>query len=199
VKLIAVSKKQPVDKIRTAIAAGQRAFGENYAQEALDKIAALKDEDVEWHFIGPIQSNKTRLLAAHFAWVHSVCRLDIAQRLNDQRPSSLAPLNICLQINTSGEASKSGVSVDEAHDLAHAIVSLPHLKLRGLMTIPAPCDDFDEQRRPYHQLQDLFLSLHQQGILIDTLSMGMTNDFEAAIAEGATMIRVGTAVFGERE
>ena len=198
VQLLAVSKTRPVEDIRVAMASGQRAFGENYLQEAVDKIHALAGSNAEWHFIGPIQSNKTRDIAAHFDWVHSVDRLKIAQRLDEQRPADLAPLNICIQVNTSGEASKSGVAPGEVLELARAIVQLPRLKLRGLMTIPAPEENVEKQRLPFRQLADLQQQLRQAGIDTDTLSMGMTDDMEAAIAEGATMVRIGTAIFGTR-
>jgi len=183
-----------------AHAAGQRAFGENYLQEALDKIAALKDRapDIEWHFIGPIQSNKTRPIAENFAWVHSVDRLKIAQRLSEQRPAALAPLNICIQVNVSGEASKSGCAPQDLPALAHAVAALPGLRLRGLMAIPEPASSEAEQRRPLRQLRELAEQLRAEGLALDTLSMGMSADLAAAIAEGATMVRIGTAIFGER-
>lgn len=195
VQLLAVSKTQPADAIRQASAAGQRDFGENYLQEALEKQAGLSDLPLIWHFIGPIQSNKTKLIAEHFDWVHSVDRLKIAQRLSEQRPPELAPINICLQVNVSGEASKSGCDPQDVPELAQAIAALPRLHLRGLMTIPEPTDDPAEQRAAFSRLRQL------QGELdldLDTLSMGMSQDLEAAIAEGATWVRIGTALFGAR-
>ncbi|MDZ7804809.1 YggS family pyridoxal phosphate-dependent enzyme [Thiohalophilus sp.] len=198
VRLLAVSKTRPIDDLRAALVAGQTCFGENYLQDALPKIAALADEPIEWHYIGPIQSNKTREIAEHFAWVHSVDRLKIARRLGEQRPAHLPPLNLCLQINTSGEASKSGIAPDEALELARALADLPHLQLRGLMTIPAPAEDFEQQRMPFRRLRELYDQLNGQGLALDTLSMGMTGDMEAAIAEGSTMVRIGTAIFGAR-
>jgi len=199
VMLLAVSKTFPAAAVREAYAAGQRAFGENYVQEALDKIEALRDLNPEWHFIGPIQSNKTRVIAENFSWVYGVDRLKIAQRLSEQRPPDLPALNICLQVNVSGEASKSGVDPADAADLAREVSMLPHLKLRGLMAIPAPADDVNAQRLPFAQLRELALAISAQGIALDTLSMGMSHDFAAAIREGATIIRVGTAIFGTRE
>jgi pyridoxal phosphate enzyme (YggS family) len=201
VHLLAVSKTFPVDDIRTAFAAGQRAFGENYVQESLSKIEALADlrAKIEWHFIGPLQSNKTRPVAEHFDWVHSVDRLKIAQRLSEQRPDTLPPLNVCLQVNVSGEESKSGVALDEAPDLAHAIAALPHLRLRGLMSIPEPADDLEKQREPHRRLRTLFDTLVEKGLELDTLSMGMSSDIEAAVLEGATIVRIGTAIFGKRD
>lgn len=199
IALLAVSKTFPAAAVREAYAAGQRAFGENYVQEALDKIADLRDLPLEWHFIGPIQSNKTRVIAENFAWVHSVDRWKIAQRLSEQRPLELPPLNICLQVNVSGEESKSGVAPHEALELAREVGKLPHLKLRGLMAIPAPADDEAAQRKPFAQLRELSQEIAAQGIALDTLSMGMSHDFVAAIHEGATIIRVGTAIFGNRD
>lgn len=198
VKLLNVSKTRPIEDIQAAIAANQHSFGENYLQDALPKIAALSEAGIEWHFIGPVQSNKTLQIAQHFDWVHSIDRLKIARRLSEQRSKTQAPLNICLQVNSSGENSKSGVSAEEALVLAHEINTLPHLSLRGLMTIPASCDDFEEQRRPFRLLRELKEELNSQGLQLDTLSMGMTNDMEAAIAEGSTMVRIGTAIFGAR-
>lgn len=197
VKLLAVSKTRAIAEIREALAAGQTAFGESYVQEAMEKIAALANLPVEWHFIGPIQSNKTAQIAAHFAWVHSVDRLKIAQRLNDQRGGRV-PLNICIQVNTSGETSKAGVHEKELEALAGAIRQLPHLRLRGLMTIPAPEADPVKQRQPFRKLKTCLDKLNRLGMGLDTLSMGMTDDLEAAIAEGATIVRIGTAVFGSR-
>ncbi|MEI7843931.1 MAG: YggS family pyridoxal phosphate-dependent enzyme [Gallionellaceae bacterium] len=199
VHLLAVSKTFPAESVREAYSAGQRAFGENYVQEAVDKINALHDLSLEWHFIGPIQSNKTRDIAENFSWVHGVDRLKIAQRLSEQRPTDLPPLNICLQVNVSGEASKSGVSPAEVIALTRAVTQLPRLKLRGLMAIPAPSDDFELQRLPFAQLRALLQEITAQGITLDTLSMGMSHDFAAAIKEGATIVRIGTAIFGKRD
>jgi len=199
VQLLAVSKTQPASKVAEAIAAGQHAFAENYLQEALEKQLALQDEPLTWHFIGPIQSNKTRQIAAHFQWVHTVERLKIAQRLNDQRPDELPPLNILLQVNLSGEASKSGVSLAELPALAASVNVLPRLHLRGLMAIPAPETDFVRQRAAFRPLSLARDALLQAGYTDCTeLSMGMSQDFVAAIAEGATMIRIGTDIFGPR-
>ena len=198
VALIAVSKTQPADAIREAHAAGQRAFGENYLQESLKKIAELADLSLEWHFIGPIQSNKTRPIAENFAWVHGVDRLKIAQRLSDARPAGLPLLNICIEVNVSGEESKGGVEPNEVQALADAIVQLPGLKLRGLMAIPAPTNDIALQHQQFRMLRELMESLKQHGLALDTLSMGMSEDFPAAIAEGATIVRIGTAIFGPR-
>lgn len=198
VQLLAVSKTFPAGYIRSAMEAGQRAFGESYLQEALEKINTLTDPRPEWHFIGPIQSNKTRKIAENFDWVHAVERLKIAQRLSEQRPPSLPPLNICLQVNTSGEQSKSGVTLEQLPQLAATVATLPHLQLRGLMTIPAPCDDFAQQRLPFRLLHEAFTALNRDGYGLDTLSMGMSNDMEAAIAEGSTLVRIGTALFGGR-
>lgn len=200
VTLLAVSKMQPAPAVRDAFAAGQRAFGENYVQEALDKIAALADlrARIEWHLIGPLQSNKTRVVAEHFDWVHSVDRLKVAQRLSEQRPGHLPPLSVCLQVNISNEASKSGAVPAEVHELAHAVASLPRLSLRGLMAIPEPVGDFEAQRAPHRALRELQQLLVRDGLPLDTLSMGMSADLEAAVAEGATLVRVGTAIFGTR-
>jgi hypothetical protein len=196
--LLAVSKTRPASDILALYQSGQRRFGENYLQEALQKIAQLDGYDIEWHFIGPIQSNKCRDLARHFSWVHSVERLKIAQRLSEQRPAELPPLNICLQVNVSGEASKSGCSLDELPRLAAAVASLPRLQLRGLMTIPAPCDDPERQRLPFRTLREALERVRGEGLALDTLSMGMSADLGAAIAEGATLVRIGTALFGSR-
>ncbi|WP_313407375.1 YggS family pyridoxal phosphate-dependent enzyme [Stutzerimonas kunmingensis] len=196
VGLLAVSKTQPAAAIREAAAAGIRDFGENYLQEALDKQAELSDLPLAWHFIGPIQSNKTKSIAEHFDWVHSVDRLKIAQRLSDQRPTALPPLNICLQVNVSGEASKSGCAPEELPQLAQAVAAMPHLRLRGLMCIPAPSEDPAEQRAAFARLRALRDELP---LTLDTLSMGMSQDLEAAIAEGATWVRIGTALFGARD
>jgi hypothetical protein len=199
VQLLAVSKTFPAEAVREAYLAGQRAFGENYMQEAVNKINALRDLPLEWHFIGPIQSNKTRDIAENFLWVHGVDRLKIAQRLSEQRPADLPPLNICLQVNVSGEESKSGVAPAEVLSLALQIEQLPQLKLRGLMAIPAPVDGVEQQRKPFAQLRELSQLLIKNGVAVDTLSMGMSHDFVAAIQEGATIIRVGTAIFGRRD
>lgn len=196
VHLLAVSKTQPAEAIRQACQAGLHDFGENYLQEALEKQADLADLPLTWHFIGPIQSNKTKAIAEHFDWVHSVDRLKIAQRLSDQRPESLPPLNICLQVNVSGEASKSGCEPQDVPQLAQAIAALPRLRLRGLMAIPEPTDDPTEQRAAFARLRHLQAELQMD---LDTLSMGMSQDLEAAIAEGATWVRIGTALFGARD
>lgn len=198
VTLLAVSKTFPADAVRAACAAGQRQFGENYVQEALDKIAELADlrTQIEWHLIGPLQSNKTRPVAAAFDWVHSVDRLKIAQRLSEQRPAELPPLNICIQVNVSGEASKSGCTPDDLPALAAAISALPRLKLRGLMAIPEPTEDRAEQDAAFAAVQKLQASLD---LPLDTLSMGMSHDLESAIAQGATWVRIGTALFGARD
>ena len=201
VELLAVSKTQPAEAVRAAHAAGQRAFGENYVQEALDKIAALADlrSELTWHLIGPLQSNKTRVVAESFDWVHSVDRLKIAERLNDQRPAHLPPLNVCLQVNISGEPSKSGLTPTQVLSLACAVDALPRLRLRGLMAIPEPAADLAAQRAPHAALRALFEDLKASGLSrLDTLSMGMSADLEAAVLEGATIVRVGTAVFGAR-
>ena len=198
VALLAVSKTFSAAVVREAYEAGQRAFGESYVQEALEKIAALRDLALEWHFIGPIQSNKTRAIAENFSWVHSVDRLKIAERLSAQRPQNLPLLNVCMQVNVSGENSKGGVAPDELAELAQAVARLPHLSLRGLMAIPAPVDGLAEQRKPFARLRELMQQLDAQGLKLDTLSMGMSHDLEAAVLEGATIVRVGTAIFGER-
>lgn len=200
VALLAVSKTFPAQDVRAAHVAGQRAFGENYVQESVEKIDALADlrASLEWHFIGPLQSNKTRPVAERFDWVHSVDRLKIAQRLSEQRPASMAPLNVCLQINVSGEASKSGVAPQEAARIAHEIAALPNLRLRGLMSIPELETTLEAQRAPHRVLRELFDALRASGLALDTLSMGMSADLEAAVLEGATIVRIGTAVFGAR-
>lgn len=198
VQLIAVSKTFPADAVREAWAAGQRAFGENYVQEFADKVAALHDLAVEWHFIGPIQSNKTRTVAECAHWVHSVDRLKIAERLSAQRPDTLPPLNVCLQINVSGEDSKSGCEPDEAAGLAVAIAGLPRLRLRGLMCIPEPTEDHGRLKKQFALLRSIGEQLGSRGLVLDTLSMGMSADLELAIGEGATMVRVGSAIFGAR-
>ena len=198
VTLLAVSKTKPAALIEAASAAGQRCFGENYAQEAVEKAEALKHLNLEWHFIGPIQSNKTRGLATHMDWIHTVEREKIARRLNDQRPDGMAPLNICLQVNISGEASKAGILPTEVLNLADAISVLPRLRLRGLMAIPAPSEGIDAQRKPFKALKDLWEELKDTYPELDTLSMGMSGDLEAAVLEGATIVRIGTDVFGAR-
>jgi pyridoxal phosphate enzyme (YggS family) len=198
VSLLAVSKTQATEKILIALSAGQNQFGESYLQEALPKITALADQNIIWHFIGPLQSNKTKKIAENFSWVHSVCDLKIAQRLNSQRPSHLPPLNICLQINTSEEASKSGASIDEAEKLIPEIANLPHLRLRGLMAIPAIKKNFQEQRAEFKKLRLLAENFSGKGFYFDTLSMGMSDDVEAAIAEGSTLVRIGAKIFGSR-
>lgn len=200
VTLMAVSKTRPAQAIRAAAAAGVRDIGESYLQEALEKQGELTDcSELCWHFIGPIQSNKTRAIAEHFQWVHSVDRLKIARRLSEQRPAVLPAMNICLQVNISGEASKAGASVGELPELARAVAALPGLELRGLMAIPAPSDEFAAQRAAFAQLHRLFESLRAQHSTLDTLSMGMSGDLEAAVAEGATIVRVGTDIFGLRD
>ena len=199
IALIAVSKTWPADKIAEAHACGQNAFGESYVQEAVAKIARLAQLPLEWHFIGPIQSNKTRDIAEHFHWVHSVDREKIAMRLDGARPAGLPPLNVCIQVNVSGQASKSGVAQGDELALARAVTALPQLRLRGLMAIPEPTPDAGLQRRRYARLRELKDGLAAAGIALDTLSMGMSDDLEAAILEGATMVRVGTAIFGQRK
>jgi PLP dependent protein len=200
VRLLAVSKTFPASDVRAAFNAGQRAFGENYVQESVAKIAELGDlrSEIEWHFIGPLQSNKTRVVAENFDWVHSIDRLKIAERLSDQRAEDAAPLNVCLQVNVSGEASKSGVAPEEALALARAIAALPRLTLRGLMAIPEAAATLDEQRAPHRRLRALIDALRADGLELDTLSMGMSADLEAAVLEGSTMVRIGTAIFGSR-
>lgn len=201
VTLLAVSKTFPSDTVREAVACGLRRFGENYVQEAVEKIQSLEDlrEQLEWHLIGPLQSNKTRVVAEHFDWVHSVDRLKIAERLSAQRPAHLPPLQLCLQVNISGEESKSGLAPAQVREVAHQVAALPHVKLRGLMAIPEPAADPDAQRRPHRALRELMDALNREGLALDTLSMGMTADLEAAILEGATIVRVGTAIFGKRD
>jgi pyridoxal phosphate enzyme (YggS family) len=199
VSLLAVSKTWPAAAIREAWQAGQRAFAESYLQEALDKLEGLRDLPIEWHFIGPLQSNKTRAVAENFAWLHTIDRAKIAQRLSEQRPSELPPLNVCLQINVSGEASKSGVAPGEVAELARAVAGLPRLALRGLMCIPEATDNVGLQRSRFAQMRELLHVLNAElGLSMDTLSMGMSDDLESAVAEGATMVRVGTAIFGVR-
>ncbi len=199
VQLLAVSKKKPVGDILQAVAAGQRAFGENYVDEAVEKILQINDTSLSWHFIGAIQSRKTALIAEHFQWAHGVDRLKVAKRLSEQRPEHLPPLNICLQINVDNEASKAGISINELPELAAHCSSLKGLKLRGLMAIPTPHDAMSEQRIAFAQLRLALESLQTTYPELDTLSMGMSADMEAAIAEGSTMVRIGTAIFGARE
>lgn len=202
VMLLAVTKTWPPDYVRAAAAAGQRSFGESYVQESLPKMAALADLGLEWHFIGPLQSNKTRLVAERFAWVHSIERLKVAERLSAQRPDSLPPLNVCVEVNVSGEDSKSGCTPEQAPALCRAVAALPKLRLRGLMAIPEPTDRpapaESLARRRFAQVRVLKDELVAEGLALDTLSMGMSHDMEAAILEGATIVRVGTAIFGER-
>ena len=212
VTLLAVSKTFGADQVLAAVAAGQRAFGENYLQEAVDKMAVVNasmhrvsstDVVLEWHFIGPIQSNKTRSIAANFDWVHAVDREKIAQRLSDQRPHQLPPLNICLQVNISGENSKSGLAPDQVLVTANVVASLPRLKLRGLMAIPEPTDDMTKQRATFRRMRDIFVQIREplrtRGLELDTLSMGMSDDMVTAIEEGATIVRIGSAIFGKRD
>jgi hypothetical protein len=206
VRLLAVSKTHPPARIAEAYGAGQRAFGENYVQEALEKmetLAALLGREgagaLEWHLIGPLQSNKTRAAAERFDWVQSVDREKIARRLSEQRPAALAPLNVLIEVNLSGEPSKSGIAAEAAAGLAHAVAALPRLRLRGLMSIPAPSSDKARQRAAFRAVRELFERLRAEGLELDTLSMGMSDDMEAAIEEGATMVRIGTAIFGPRE
>ena len=203
VALVAVAKTKPASLIRAAWEAGQRQFGENFVQEAVQKLDELSrlsgPGGIEWHFVGALQANKSRTVAERFDWVHTVDRLRIARRLSDQRPAWLPPLNVCLQVNVSGEASKSGVEVAEVAELASAVAELPRLRLRGLMTIPRPCIGLDEQRAALRPLVEAYERLCTSGLSLDTLSMGMTDDLEAAVAEGSTMVRIGTAVFGPRE
>jgi pyridoxal phosphate enzyme (YggS family) len=198
VRLLAVSKTWPLSCVVDAADAGQRAFGENYVQEGIDKIASISGRNLEWHFIGPLQSNKTKPVAEHFDWVHSIDRLKVAERLATQRPLYLPPLQVCVQVNVSGEASKSGCSPEDALALCRAVAALPGLQLRGLMAIPEPVDDPQAQRRPFRQLRQLSEQIRAAGLPLDTLSMGMSHDLEAAVAEGATIVRIGTAIFGER-
>ena len=200
VTLLCVGKTFPPAALREAFEAGERCFGENFVQEGIDKIAALADlrQAIEWHLIGPLQSNKTRVVAEQFEWVHSIDRLKTAQRLSQQRPAHLAPLQVCLQVNISAQASKSGVAPAELAGLAHAVAGLPRLRLRGLMAIPEPAADSERRRAPYRALRGLRDALGASGLALDTLSMGMSDDLEAAIAEGATLVRVGSAIFGAR-
>ncbi len=198
VSLLAVSKTKPIEDIYAAMDGGQIDFAENYVQEAVNKIIKINDSRLIWHFIGPIQSNKTREIAKHFQWVHSLDRLKIAQRLNAMRPAQLPPLNICIQVNISEEPSKSGVPPNALAELLEACADLPKLRLRGLMALPAPCNDYEQQRIPFQQLGQLLNKLQLSRPMLDTLSMGTTHDMEAAIAEGTTMVRIGTAIFGPR-
>jgi len=200
VTLLAVSKTVSPERVREAFEAGQHAFGENYVQEGLDKIAALGDlrSRIQWHFIGPLQSNKTRPVAEQFDWVHAIDRLKIAERLSAQRPAAMAPLQVCIQVNISREDTKSGVRPEDVLALAQAVAALPNLRLRGLMAIPAPAGDLAAQRQPFAALRGLLDQLRQSGLQVDTLSMGMSADMNAAIAEGATLVRIGTAIFGAR-
>jgi hypothetical protein len=199
ITLVAVSKTKPAEQVAEALDHGQRDFGENYLQDALAKIDTLADREPLWHFIGDIQSNKTRDIASHFAWAHAVDRFKIARRLSEQRPDDMPALNLCIQVNIDGEASKSGLAPDAVAELAERIAELDNVKLRGLMAIPAPADDPDAQRRPFAALRELMQTLNADGHALDTLSMGMSADLEAAIAEGATHVRVGSAIFGARE
>ena len=200
VTLLVVTKTYGPEAVREAFEGGERRFGENYVQEGVDKIAALAElrSSIDWHLIGPLQSNKTRVVAEQFDWVHSVDRLKIAQRLSEQRPTHLPPLQVCLQVNISGEASKSGVMPAEVAELARAVAVLPRLRLRGLMAIPEPAASFDAQRAPHRALCELMHTLQAEGLALDTLSTGMSADLEAAIAEGATLVRIGSAIFGQR-
>jgi pyridoxal phosphate enzyme (YggS family) len=199
VQLLAVSKRHPIEAIQEAFKAGQTAFGESYVQELIKKAEALHEFNIEWHFIGPIQSNKTKQIAETASWVHTIDRLKIAQRLNDQRPENLPPLSVCIQINISNEDSKSGIKGDELNILAEQIAKMPRLQLRGLMAIPAPESDFEEQRKTFAKITALKDQLNQNGHHLETLSMGMSGDMKAAIAEGATIVRIGTAIFGIRD
>jgi len=198
IQLLAVSKTRPAEDIRAALEAGQHCFGESYLQEAIEKIQQLTDTQAQWHFIGRIQSNKTKIIAEHFDWVHGLCSFKHAQRLNDQRPDNLPSLNVCLQINLSNEASKAGINPEDAAELAHSIQALPRLQLQGIMTLPAPAKTLEQQRHPFQALRKLRDTIKTNELPLDTLSMGMSNDLEAAIAEGATIVRVGTAIFGPR-
>jgi len=202
IQLMAVSKTFDAEAVLAAVQAGQRVFGENYLQEALDKIEAVRglapDVPLQWHFIGPIQSNKTRPIAEHFDWAHAVDREKIAHRLSEQRPPALPPLNVCLQVNVSREDSKSGLAPDEVAGVAHQVAQLPRLRLRGLMAIPAPTDDVARQRAAFAQVRAVWEALRADGLALDTLSMGMSGDMGAAIAEGATIVRIGSAIFGAR-
>lgn len=199
VSLLAVSKTRTVDEIMVAVSIGQQHFGENYCQEAVKKIETINDPNLIWHFIGPIQSNKTRDIAKHFNWVHTVDRIKIARRLDEMRPDEFPPLNICIQINTSGESSKSGITLDDVDDFLEALKPFKRLKIRGLMSLPAPSNGFDEQRQSFSTLNKKFQTLKLSNPEFDTLSIGTTQDMVAAIAEGATIVRIGTALFGPRD
>jgi len=200
VRLLAVSKTKPAEDVAAAFAAGQRAFGENHLQDALGKLdhPALAGLALEWHFIGPLQSNKTRPVAERFQWVHSLDRLKVARRLSEQRPAGLGPLDVCIQLNISAQASKSGIDEGDLAAFADAVADLPRLRLRGLMAIPAPAEGLDAQRAPFRRLREAAERLRDAGHAVDTLSMGMTDDMEAAVAEGSTLVRIGTAIFGPR-
>ncbi len=198
VALLAVSKTRPPEAVRAAVAAGQRAFGENHLQDAMAKVEALGGQSVSWHFIGAVQSNKTRPIAGHFDWVHSIDREKIAVRLSARRPAERGPLDVCIEVDVSGEDTKSGISPEGVEPLARIVRELPGLRLRGLMAIPRPEPDFESQRIPFRLLREILDDLNAKGLGLDTLSMGMTGDLEAAIAEGATIVRIGTAVFGPR-
>ena len=199
VKLLAVSKKQPVSAVLAAAEAGQRDFGENFVQEGLEKIAAAGRDDLNWHFIGHLQTNKTKAVAGHFSWVHTVDRLKTAERLSKQRPEELGDLNICLQVNIDNEAGKSGLRASEVLALARTVSALPRIRLRGLMCLPENRSDFEQQREPFARLHELLTLIKEDGIDVDTLSMGMSADYAAAIYEGSTIVRIGTAIFGARE
>lgn len=198
VGLLAVTKTRTANEILAAIECGQREFGESYLQEAMEKINLIRDPGITWHFIGPVQSNKTRAIAENFSWVHSVDRIKIARRLNEMRPAGQPPLNICIQLNISGEATKTGIHPSGLREFAAAVREMEHLRLRGLMTMPELFDNFERQRRPFQELHDYFLMLNDDDCQLDTLSMGTTYDMEAAIAEGSTIVRIGTAIFGPR-
>jgi hypothetical protein len=198
IHLLAVSKMQPVTALESVLGKGQADFGENYLQEASPKIAALAGRPVSWHFIGALQSNKSREVAERFQWIHTVDRDSIARRLSEQRPATLPPLQLCLQVNVSGESSKGGVVPERVAELADAVAAFPHLKLRGLMAIPAAAADFETQRAPFRLMRELLEDLQRRGHAVDTLSMGMSDDLEAAVMEGATIVRIGTAIFGKR-
>jgi len=199
IRLLAVSKKKPVEAVLAAVSAGQREFGENFVQEGLKKMDETGRDDLIWHFIGQLQTNKTRSVAERFNWVHTVDRLKIAERLSRQRPHYAGNLNVCIQVNIDDEAAKAGVATVDLPELAKAVVDLPGLKLRGLMCLPAVRQDFTEQRQPFARMRELKALLEESGISLDTLSMGMTADYRAAIHEGATLVRIGTALFGERK
>lgn len=199
VRLLAASKARSAADLRTARECGQLDFGENYLQEAVSKISSLDDPKICWHFIGPVQANKTRTIAEKFAWVHSIDRIKIARRLNDMRPEELPDLNVCIELNIDNESSKSGISPVELLEFAAQTRNFPRLSLRGLMAMPKPSDDYDRQRDSFHRLYELFMRLKSENFPVDTLSMGTTDDMEAAIAEGSTMVRIGTAIFGPRD